>query len=403
MFKFNGKTPKKILCRGLNVAELLVNNVTVWISKTLAIVTGYPITLIDSVGDDLEDYKIYGNSVQDNEPTPDNPVEIQYLGELVTDEEDENYGKYKITVKVNNKNLLNCNIKFGYYNSNEGKIVLENSKLYTSTEVFKLPKGEYILSSKNDIVIIRYYNKTEQKNNILGAISLPYTFKLDTESEIAFSFRKKDKSEWDLGDNTIKACLQIEKGTEKTEYLEHEENIKNIYLDKPLKKIGDYSDYIDYANQKIIRQIETFNAADLVEWRMPLHDENNAVFTNLSSTTMCDFKLIDKFFLCTHLKCNAPAGGYQAALNKGVGLYAWKSGTYKYLYFVVPLEIASSVEMWKNFINKENLKVVYIKNEEEEEKIELPQIQTFQKTNNIVVETEIQPSNMEVEYYKFNN
>lgn len=47
--------------------------------------------------------KIYGNSVQDGTPTPDNPVEIQSVGDLVTDESDANSGKYKIPIKLTNE------------------------------------------------------------------------------------------------------------------------------------------------------------------------------------------------------------------------------------------------------------------------------------------------------------
>ena len=62
-FNFNGNTPKKILYNGLNVAKLVYNGVVVWMSKVLATVSGIlPLTLTNSTGDDLVDYKIYGNS-----------------------------------------------------------------------------------------------------------------------------------------------------------------------------------------------------------------------------------------------------------------------------------------------------------------------------------------------------
>ena len=35
--------------------------------------------------------------------------------------------------------------------------------------------------------------------------------------------------------------------------------ITNIYLDEPLRKIGDYSDYIDFENQKIVRNVEVLD------------------------------------------------------------------------------------------------------------------------------------------------
>lgn len=73
-------------------------------------VTGIPpLTLLDCVdGNSIINYTISGNSVQDGTPTPDAPIDIVSVGELVTDENDVNYGKYKITVKVsdgNNKSI----------------------------------------------------------------------------------------------------------------------------------------------------------------------------------------------------------------------------------------------------------------------------------------------------------
>lgn len=40
-----------------------------------------PLTLDKSVGKPLRDYKIYGNSIQDGTPSPDNPVEVQSCGD----------------------------------------------------------------------------------------------------------------------------------------------------------------------------------------------------------------------------------------------------------------------------------------------------------------------------------
>lgn len=52
-----------------------------------------PLTLEKSLGKDLKDYKIYGNSIQNGTPTPDTPVEVESVGEY-----DEITGKYKIPI-----------------------------------------------------------------------------------------------------------------------------------------------------------------------------------------------------------------------------------------------------------------------------------------------------------------
>lgn len=41
----------------------------------------------ESIGENLKDYRIYGNSVQDGTPTPENPVEIESVGDLLLPEE----------------------------------------------------------------------------------------------------------------------------------------------------------------------------------------------------------------------------------------------------------------------------------------------------------------------------
>lgn len=77
-FNFNGNTPKKILYNGLNVAKLVYNGVVVWMSKLSATISGIlPLTLTNCTGDDLVDYKIYGNSKY--EDLPEGYTQVEYL------------------------------------------------------------------------------------------------------------------------------------------------------------------------------------------------------------------------------------------------------------------------------------------------------------------------------------
>ena len=64
---------------------------------------GNPCVLQDPSITPIGEITVYGNSVQDGTPTPENPIEIQSVGDLVTDENDENYGKYCLPVKINEK------------------------------------------------------------------------------------------------------------------------------------------------------------------------------------------------------------------------------------------------------------------------------------------------------------
>ena len=60
--------------------------------------------LTKTFDENMSNYRIYGNSIQDATPTPDNPVEVQSVGDLVTDTTDANYGKHKIPIKLTDEN-----------------------------------------------------------------------------------------------------------------------------------------------------------------------------------------------------------------------------------------------------------------------------------------------------------
>lgn len=47
--------------------------------------------------------------------------------------------------------------------------------------------------------------------------------------------------------------IQIEEGVKATKFVPYGEY--DVYLDKPLQRIGDYADYIDFKNQKVVRNI----------------------------------------------------------------------------------------------------------------------------------------------------
>lgn len=64
-------------------------------------VSGYPMTVTDHLGgENVLDYKIYGNSIQNGTPAADTPIDIQSVGDLVTDTASEYYGKYDIPLYV---------------------------------------------------------------------------------------------------------------------------------------------------------------------------------------------------------------------------------------------------------------------------------------------------------------
>lgn len=122
---FNGNTPKKVNVNIKNsgikhVARVIFNNVVVWLEKVLTTITGYPITLTNSTGDDLVDYKVYGNSIQGR--LPDEYQEVEYIESTGTQYIDTGF-KPNQNTKVetyiySNENNKNFNNPFGSRNNN---------------------------------------------------------------------------------------------------------------------------------------------------------------------------------------------------------------------------------------------------------------------------------------------
>lgn len=222
-----------------------------------------PITLQKCKGVDLVDYKIYGNSVQNGTPTPDNPVEIQSVGDLVTDENDANYGKYKIPVKVN-------------------------------------------------------------------------------------------------------------------------DNITNIYLDEPLRKVGDYADYIDFENKKVVRNI--YEIRLLSSKTYLLGGYTDVFYTNLGSRTINSYRA----GMITHGIVSPTKYTSELTKNEAMISPSSKNIYYKNNNF--------TLETYKEYLNTHIINCCYVFATPTEETIDLPTIPTNKGTNIIEVDTNILPSNMEVKY-----
>ena len=240
----------------------------------LANAEGVPCVLEYSKGKNVRNYEVYGNSVQDGTPSPEIPVEIQSVGDLVTDTESEYYGKYDIPITVTG-----------------------------------------------------------------------------TRSETT-----------------------------------------HIYLDEPLRKVGDYADYIDFKNQKVIRKVKHREFSSNNNW-------------SVYSSAANHFQTIvgDNYF--------AQVEGVKAMSN----YYPQYSGKY---YSITSLDYAvlsvdgsrlrfrdiryTTLDEWKTFLDtlETPLAVNYILATPTEETISLPALKTFKGTNVISVDTTVLPSNIKANYVR---
>lgn len=103
---YNGNEPQEILFNNQNVAQVKYNGNDVWFQKFeyTETSTTFPVTLTKTLPYALENYTIYGITNRDGTPTKDNPKELECVGDLVTDENDEHYGEFKIAVLATDAN-----------------------------------------------------------------------------------------------------------------------------------------------------------------------------------------------------------------------------------------------------------------------------------------------------------
>lgn len=234
----------------------------------------------------MRDLKVYGNCFQDGTPTPENPIEVQCVGELVTDENDVNYGKYRAPIICRGKNyyddksvgyrIAECQSYekldngFRAWGKNGGVTYSDyrNGQLKTS-KLIELTAGQYTFSfdyyvhQPTPISTVEFraglLNKSESywhewmmvyPSNRVGAhgrVTKTITFSEDIEFFFAWRVNGFDISITNI---------QIEKSDSLTDFEPYVEPIRTeLFLDEPLRRAGTYVDYIDGRNKKLHRLI----------------------------------------------------------------------------------------------------------------------------------------------------
>ena len=179
------------------------------------------------------------------------------------------------------------------------------------------------------------------------------------------------------------------------------EEIKtNIYLKEPLRKFGDYVDYIDFKNKKVVRRIGndfiTFvNSKSSLSgsYTIFLTPINNKTYIENSGNTVNytkGFAVSNKFLQNKKV--------YYDLLSNGGYIQTYKtSGGIDCLAYSFNDSSITTIEQAQEKIG-DGFDVNYILATPTEEDIELPKIPTLKGTTIIEVDTKIQPSNMEVTY-----
>lgn len=261
------------------------------------------VTLENCYNDKLHNVQIFGNSIQDGTPTPENPIEVQSVGALQT--EGEYAGKYKIPVKARGKNLFKY-IKGEIANGSiieelpTGAIVRGNlapeqfrnsySRGWVRPGVSStsgicpvLHTGDIVTISaditllelrQDDIFTPTIHIFTREANSghtsdstSADSITLNETKRIKRTYTIAEKYNGRTFFPvFTINSNTVKIeNIQIEYGDTVTDYEPYiEPQTFDIYLDEPLRKVGDYEDYVDFEKGLVVRNIakKVFNGTE---------------------------------------------------------------------------------------------------------------------------------------------
>lgn len=159
----------------------------------------------------------------------------------------------------------------------------------------------------------------------------------------------------------------------------------NIYLREPLRKIGNYIDYIDYKNKKIVRNVKSFTPNGTEGWITGQGSGYNRYQYLLSDALIGDKSLSLSNMLM-----------WSSGNSKDNSFVIGNSTPYLYIRY----DSVADVNEFKEFLENNNLEIVYPLATPTQEGIDISEISTIDGTNIFDVETTIKPSAIVVDYWK---
>ena len=395
---------------------------------------GVPCVMEYSKGKNLRNYEIYGNSVQDGTPSPDTPIEIQSVGDLVTDTASEYYGKYDVPITVRGKNLLpnsdwmsgthsngfteQTNVNYiTEYTQNSISFNLAAWKGVSSPRflkdrvkriVFKINQNQINSDDGylNFYIIIQGY---DDNNNKVGSQAIYNNAIADTE--YVFDFSAISTSNFYKNSTQFSFCILARKNalsnlmvydiayyadTDTTEYEPYvKPTITHIYLNEPLRKVGDYADYIDFKNQKVVRNINSM----LIKAMAKLNNNET------NETAGFYFRVDDRMIIndSTNIQVLSPSllGVPRASFSEDTSLItAYPNNSVIAFKLSKTLIGGDTTVLVNKYLENNPITIYYILATPVEEDITIPGLKTFKGTSIMLVDTSIQPSNIKTKYVK---
>ena len=245
----------------------------------------------------MKQFEVYGNSVQNGTPSPEAPVEVESVGELVTDTTDTNYGKYKVPVVVRGKNVVDIKQLVGgaLADNNDGTYTLtrnSSGSRISKVMALSLPAGTKVYVRANTLSengtnsnrvswLINYVDGSQKTGNVFGfGVTYGIEMEKETKSFGLYIQYSTDADAYHIFNNLIVAVDAAP--SEYEPYVEPQTT--NVYLNEPLRKIGDYADVLDFKDKKVVRNTKEKIFDGSEDWNhesLSVSDKCNNFYTKI--------------------------------------------------------------------------------------------------------------------------
>lgn len=305
----------------------------------------------------------------------------------------EPYG-YRIPVKVSGKNLLNIpsDIEF---TRNMGPI-----ELFLEPGTYTLSTEEWTSTHDNLYSTFRLNFEDGTYEMIAFGQNAPKTI-TTTKRVIGYYIYAYTNYSGSAGITVNIKNMMMEKGDIATNYEPYVEPITtNIYLDEPLRKIGNYVDYIDFEKQKVVRNVGKYTIDGNTNWTEVMQSTGNTNYVYAYSTIFDKLAPNDKAtpnsFSNKFAKVSNMAVSYSLEQDS-ITVQHESYGKLRLMILKSRLE-SISIASLKKWFGENNADLYYRLLTPTEEPIELPNIPTHKGTTIMEVDTSLLPSNMEATY-----
>ena len=307
----------------------------------------------------------------------------------------EPYG-YKIPITTNGKNLWNAELTDGYGLDSAGLPISNNKRCATLEPIHYANIDNLKISYKSTDVNTHVMYSVFNENTFVRRLNCMSGDSIDVSggNKVYFSFYWVGIT---VSANDISE-IQLELGDTVTEYEPYHKPVPtSIYLDEPLRKIGDYADVIDFERGVVERKMGKLVYTGNEIFRNTTYDINLFMLNMEGYLRKKEITSLN-----SHYQTQTNVNVYTEVADMRCAFYVNPNNLSSSLIYIRDSRFGTIAD-FKAYLKEQYdagtpVTVYYVLAESTTETLTLPKLPTFNGTAVISADTEIQPSNMEITY-----